>query len=270
MRDAVRLGPQPSAPADHNLDWVKAEAERRGIKFRKAEVARELNTVIKQSFGNQAGYDKFLKQSGLNQADVELNIVGQLGQTKIVAELQKEQKTPTDQEVQRYFAQRRAQYVQPETRDLRLIKVADQATAQKVYDQLKAGGSWKALAQKFSTDDATKANGGIVLGATADTQPPEFGGTVFKAKSGTLLAPLKTSLGWYVVRVQKITAEKQPDFKTLKPQLLQALQQENQQKAIDDFKTLFSPAGARARPARATTTTSRPAAAFRRRRPRRS
>jgi foldase protein PrsA len=222
-----------------NLDWVKAEAERQGIAFRKAEVARELNNVIKQSFGDQKGYENFLKQSGLNKDDVNLNIIGQLGQTKIVAELQKDQKEPTAAEVKRYFEQKKAQYVQPETRDLRLIKVADEKTAKDVYNQLKAGGSWKTLAQKFSTDDATKANGGVVLGATADTQPPEFGGTVFKAKSGELLQPIKTSLGWYVVRVQKVTPEKQPVFKELEAQLKQALAQENQQKAVDGFKNLF-------------------------------
>lgn len=222
-----------------NLDWVKAEAERQGLEFRKAEIARELNNVIKQSFGDQKGYEKFLKQSGLNAEDVNLNIIGQLGQTKIVGELQKDQKEPTAAEVKRYFEQKKTQYVQPETRDLRLIKVADEKTAKDVYNQLKAGGSWKTLAQKYSTDDATKANGGVVLGATADTQPPEFGGTVFKAKSGALLAPVKTSLGWYVVRVQKITPEKQPVFKELEAQLKQALQQENQQKAVDNFKNLF-------------------------------
>ncbi len=122
---------------------------------------------------------------------------------------------------------------------MRLIKVADEATAQKVYGLLKAGGSWKALAKQYSSDDATKDNGGVVLGATADTQPPEFGGTVFKAKSGTLLEPVKTSLGWYVVRIQKVTPEKQPNFKELEPQLKQALESENQTKAVDDFKNLF-------------------------------
>lgn len=222
-----------------NLDWVKAEAARRGINFRKAEIQRELQSVIKQSFGSQKGYTDFLKQSGLTEEDVELNLVGQLGQQKIIAQLQKQDKPPTTAEVKRYFEQKKAQYVQPETRDLRLIKVADEKTATDVYNQLQAGGSWKTLAQKYSTDDATKANGGVVLGATADTQPPEFGGSVFKAKSGTLLKPIKTSLGWYVVRVQKVTPEKQPNFKELEPQLQQALAQENQQKTVDQFKNLF-------------------------------
>ena len=223
-----------------NLNWIKAEAERRGIKFRNAEVKLALDGVIKQSFGGQKGYEQFLQQSGLNPDDVKLNILGQqLGQQKIVAQLQKDVKKPTSAELQRYFETKKAQYVQPETRDLRLIKVADEAKAKDVYNQLKAGGSWKTLAQKYSTDDATKANGGVVLGATADTQPPEFGGTVFKAKSGELLAPIKTSLGWYVVRVQKVTPEKQPKFTELKAQLEQALQQENQQKAIDNFKNVF-------------------------------
>ncbi|MBO9531653.1 MAG: peptidyl-prolyl cis-trans isomerase [Solirubrobacteraceae bacterium] len=223
-----------------NLDWIKAELDRRGIKVRKAEQALALNTTIKQSFGDQKGFQAFLKQSGMNADDIDLYVLGQqIGQQKIIAQIQAGLKDPTDTEVKRYFEEKKAQYVQPETRDLRLIKVADEATAKKVYDQLKAGGSWKALAKQYSSDDATKDNGGVVLGATADTQPPEFGGTVFKAKAGSLLEPVKTSLGWYVVRVQKVTAEKQPNFKELEPQLKQALQQENQQTAIDDFKNLF-------------------------------
>jgi foldase protein PrsA len=222
-----------------NLQWMIGEAERQGMPVRKAQLARELNTLITQQFQTQKGYETFLKQSGLSKDDVALNLRGKIAQEAVVAKLQKDPKQPTDAEVKRYFEQKKAQYVQPETRDLRVIKVNDESTAKTVYNQLKAGGSWKALAEKYSTDDATKGNGGIVLGASADTQPPEFGGTVFKAKSGVLLAPIKTSLGWSVVRVQKITPEKQPVFKELEAQLKQGLQQEQMQKHVDRFRNLF-------------------------------
>ncbi|MFT4034912.1 MAG: peptidyl-prolyl cis-trans isomerase, partial [Patulibacter sp.] len=225
-----------------NLNWIKAELDRRGLPLRKAEIQRELKSLIKQTFTNEAGYKKFLAQSGLTQEDVELNVIASqtLGQAKILKQIQAGLKEPTDADIKRYFEKNKAQYVQPETRDLRLIKVNDEATAQKVYEALKAGGSWKALAKQYSKDDATKDNGGVVLGATAETQPAEFGGTVFKAKSGTLLEPVKTSLGWYVVRVQKITAEVQPKFSEMKAQIQQQVQQQQQQDAIDEFKTLFT------------------------------
>lgn len=222
-----------------NLNWIKGEADRRGIKIRKAELARELNTIITQQFQGQAGYKTFLAQSGFNQADIDLNMVAQVGQTKIVADLQKEVKEPTDAQVKAYFEQKKSTYVQPETRDLRLIKAKDEATANLAKAAIEKGDSWTATAKKYSTDAASKDQGGKVLATTADQQPPEFGANVFKAKKNELVGPIKTSLGWYVVKVQNINAEKQPVYAELKDQLKQALASEQQQKSVDSFKKLF-------------------------------
>lgn len=222
-----------------NLNWIRAEAANRGIEFRKAEIARQLNNIITQQFQGEEGYRQFLGQSGLSKEDVELNVLAELGQQKIVAALQEDQKEPTDIEVRRYFEEKKEQYVQPETRDLRLIKAKNEADAKAAKAALESGQSWTAVAKKYSTDAATKDQGGKVLATTADQQPPEFGGTVFKAKEGELLGPIKTSLGWYVVKLQNINEEKQPKFSELKEQLKQALAQENQQAAVNRFRTLF-------------------------------
>lgn len=222
-----------------NLNWIKAEADNRGIEFRKAEVARQLNNIITTQFQGEEGYKQFLTQSGLSKEDVELNVLAELGQQKIVAELQGEQKEPTEAEVLRYFNEKKETYVQPETRDLRLIKAKSEADAKAAKAAIEAGQSWTDVAKKYSTDAATKDQGGKVLATTADQQPPEFGGTVFKAKEGELLGPIKTSLGWYVVKLQNINEEKQPVYKELKEQLKQALAQENQQSAVNRFRSLF-------------------------------
>ncbi|MDQ8045021.1 MAG: peptidyl-prolyl cis-trans isomerase [Patulibacter sp.] len=222
-----------------NLNWIKGELAARDITFRKAELKLALDNIITSTFQGQAGYQAFLKQSGLNQADVDLNVLATAGEKKIVAQLQAGVKTPTDAQVKRYFEQKRSQYVQPETRDLRLIKAKDLASANAALAAIKAGQSWKTIAAKYSTDTATKASGGSVVGTTADQQPPEFGANVFKAKAGALLGPIKTSLGYYVVKVQAVHAEKQPVYSELKAQLEQALESENQQNAIDNFRTVF-------------------------------
>ncbi len=223
-----------------SLNWIKGEADRRGIKFRKAELQRELNTIINQQFQGQDGYKTFLKQSGYTQADVDLNVAAQLGQTKIVADLQAEAKEPSEADVKAYFESKKKTYVQPETRDLRLIKAKDEATAKTAKADIEAGKSWTETAKKYSTDAASKDQGGKVLATTADQQPPEFGSNVFKGKKNELLGPIKTSLGWYVVKIQNINAEKQPVYAELKEQLKQSLASENQQKSIDSFRTLFN------------------------------
>lgn len=222
-------------------NWIIGEVERQGITFRKAEVQRELQTIIKSTFQDQKGYEEFLKTSGLNQEDVDLQLKAQLGEKKIQAQLaETASEEPSPAEVRRYFAQKKANYVTPETRDIRLIKASTEANAAAAKKAIEGGESWTAVAKKYSTDAATKDLGGKVLATTADQQPPEFGGTVFKAKKGELLGPIQSSLGWYVVKVQNITPEKQPNFKELEPQLKQTLQQENQQKAGTRFSQLFT------------------------------
>ncbi len=71
-------------------------------------------------------------------------------------------------------------------------------------------------------------------------QPPQFKDTVFKAKVGSLVGPIKTDRGFYVVKVQKITYSKKPTFKEYKAQAEQQLASELLQAKIDRFREAFT------------------------------
>lgn len=223
-----------------NYNWTQGEAARIGRPVRKAAIARQLNAIITQNFQNRAGFEKFLKDSGLTQADVDLNVGGAIASEDVGTFLQADPPKPNPGDVRRYFEANAEQYAQPETRDLRLVLTTSEAKAKEAKKALEAGGSWKAIAEKYSVDQATKSLGGQVVGTTLDVQPPQFKSTVFAAKAGSLVGPIKTDRGYYVVKVQKITYAKKPSFKDYKAQAEQQLASELLQAKIDRFREAFT------------------------------
>jgi parvulin-like peptidyl-prolyl isomerase len=81
------------------------------------------------------------------------------------------------------------------------ILVADEATAKSVYDQLKAGADFGALAAQYSIDTTTKDKGGDMGWFGKGAQPADFEDAVWPMKVGVLNPPVKTSLGYHVVQV---------------------------------------------------------------------
>ena len=78
----------------------------------------------------------------------------------------------TDKQIEDYYTKNKAQYSQPESRDVRHILVKNKAKADDIYNQLKAGGDFAALAKKFSEDTGSKANGGKLTISKGQTVAP--------------------------------------------------------------------------------------------------
>lgn len=223
-----------------NFNWIEEEVERRGLTIRQAALARERQTLIDSNFQGEENYKEFLDQYGFTQADVDLTLAYQLGSTMITQDATEDLPAePTEDELRREFRLQYDQFVQPETRDLRVIKAKSEADAKAAREAIESGASWSETARKYSTDPLTKDQGGSVIGTTAADQPVSFAGTVFKADAGELLGPIKDPLGWYVVKVQKITPKVEPKFEDVQAQLAQTITQTRQQEALQRAGQVF-------------------------------
>jgi peptidyl-prolyl cis-trans isomerase D len=129
---------------------------------------------------------------------------------------------PTQQQVQAYYNAHLANYQVPEQAKSRhiLIKVAAgadaktdaaaKATAEDVLKQLKAGGSWKDLAKKYSDDPGSKDTGGELGFAQRGRMVPEFDNAIFTQKIGDIEI-VKSQFGYHVVQVEdRQSAHTQP------------------------------------------------------------
>ena len=142
----------------------RAEYDNRGEDLKLTVTDKEINDRIeqvkKQSFGgSQAKFAKQLKDQGYTTESLRTEIRAQLLSEKIYDSVTKDAKV-SDAAIAKYYKENKAQYSQAESRDVRHILVKTKAQANDIYDQLKAGASFAALAKKYSQDPGSKDNGG--------------------------------------------------------------------------------------------------------------
>src|SRR5262249_1285125 len=148
--------------------------------------------------------------------------------------IQKGAKAPTAQEIAAYYEKNKSQFGSAETRDLHIVLTKDKATADKAKQAVENGESWSSVVKKYSTDEASKSQGGK-LTVTKGNQEPAFDNAVFAASKGDLIGPIKTQFGYYVIKVDNIKKSTQQSLKEATPAIKQALTQQGQQKAVSDF-----------------------------------
>ena len=136
------------------------EAKDLDVEVTDKQVDARLAQIKKQYFGgDKKKYEKQLKEQGLTEKQVRNDIRAQIVSEKIFEQVTKDVKV-TDKQIEEYYAKNKAQYSQPESRDVRHILVKTKKQADSLYTQLKAGGDFAALAKKYSEDTGSKANGG--------------------------------------------------------------------------------------------------------------
>jgi parvulin-like peptidyl-prolyl isomerase len=87
---------------------------------------------------------------------------------------------------------------------IRLIEVADEATAKTVVAQVvKPGTDFAAMAAKYSIDTGSKTSGGDLgwFGRDSTAVPSEIINSAFALKVGDISQPIKSSSGYYVIQI---------------------------------------------------------------------
>jgi foldase protein PrsA len=218
-----------------NYQWLQKEADEQGVKVTDAEVQKSFDQQKKQAFPKAADYEKFLKDSGQTNDDVLLRVKMELISNKIRDKVTKGKDTVTDQQVKDYYDKNKAQFAQPERRDLSIVLTKTKAKAEQAKAALESGQSFKSVAKQYSIDDASKAQGGKLPAVAKGQQEKAFDEAIFKAKKGQLQGPVKTQFGYYVFKVDKVDKASQQTLAQATPTIKQLLTSQNQQKALDTF-----------------------------------
>ena len=93
------------------------------------------------------------------------------------------------------------------------IKEQLRARAQKVLDEVKAGGNFATLAEKYG-EDGTAQRGGDLGWFAKEEMVPEFESVAFGLKKGELSPTLvETRLGFHILQVEDMKSEKTKDAK---------------------------------------------------------
>jgi foldase protein PrsA len=217
--------------------WVTGEAEDQGVNVAASESDKQFEMAKKQSFPKEKDFQDFLKQSGMALSDAKFQVRFNTVYTKLREKAVKGADKVSDKAVADFYKKNKARFATPATRDLRVILTKTEARADDAKQALQSGQSWTAVAKRFSIDQASKGQGGSLLGIAKGTQEKTFDQAIFAAKKGQLTGPVKTQFGYYVFQVQKIVAAKQQSLKQATPAIKQQLDAQNKQKADDTFNT---------------------------------
>jgi parvulin-like peptidyl-prolyl isomerase len=201
------------------------KADELDVDVTSAEISKRLDDIKKQYFGgNDKRYRDQLKQQGLTEDQVQKDIRAQLIQEELFQKVTADVKV-SDKEIQDYYNKNKAQYGEPESREIRHILVSSKLQADKLYKQLKAGASFAALAKKYSKDPGSKDQGGKLTIARGQTVAP-FDQTAFLLPKGALSRPVKTQYGYHLIEaLSEVKSAKSTPLSKVKPQIKQQLLQ---------------------------------------------
>ena len=215
--------------------WLDQEAARQGVEVKDKDVEKRVAEQRKQSFPNEKDWQEFLGQLGATQSDIAFDARQGLLEQKITEKITKDSQKVSEAEIKKYYDKNKKQFADPERRDLRIILTKDKAKADQAKSAIAGGASFKDTAKKFSIDEATKGQGGVLVGVVAGQQEKALDEAIFKADLSKLSGPIKTQFGWYVFKVTKITEAKQRPQKEVAAQIKQIVQSEKRNKAINAF-----------------------------------
>ena len=120
---------------------------------------------------------------------------------------------------------------------VRHIVVEKEDDAKNLIAQIRKGGSFEKLAAEHSRDTNSKARGGEYDWAPAENYPKPFADAVKSLKKGQMTdAPVRTEVGFHVIRVEDERPTKIPTFDEAKPQLQNLMQNQIVQKAVADLR----------------------------------
>jgi foldase protein PrsA len=220
-------------------EWVQQEAEARGVKVKPAELEKALEDQKKQVFPNDKQYKQFLKTSGMTEQDVLFRVKLNELQQRLTQKVTEDAKNVSDADIEAYYEKNKKRFAQPERRDLRVVLTKTQSKAKSAKGELQSGKPFKNVVKKYSIDEASKSQAGLLPAVSEGQQEKAFDTAIFSAPKNKLEGPVKTQFGWYVFKVEKVTPASQQTLAESKDTIKNLLRSQRQQKALDAFVKQF-------------------------------
>jgi foldase protein PrsA len=223
--------------------WVLGEASERGIEVSEREIDDELDNVIKQQFGSQKAFDKFLDQSGFTLDEARQRVKLQLVSQRIQSDVLPKTPEITSDEIKTFYDANKSQFETPETRDVRVVLTktedeANQALAALQKDSTPKG--WQAVTKKYSIDEATKDTGGLRQQVVQGQSEPALDKEIYGSQQGELVGPFKANAGYYVIQVESINAAATQSLDDATDDIKQALVSARQNQVAQNFQDDFT------------------------------
>jgi peptidyl-prolyl cis-trans isomerase D len=138
----------------------------------------------------------------------------------------------SDDELRAAWEQHRSEYQTPEKRSVDVITAPDEAKAAVLAQQWQNGADWDAMQKTAAAAGATPVE--LADAPKTDFPSADLADAVFSAKEGAVTGPVKAALGYYVLRVTKLTPGSGATFDDAKEMLRARVVADRAADLIDD------------------------------------
>jgi parvulin-like peptidyl-prolyl isomerase len=216
---------------------IGAEAKRLGIVIPGSVIKAHVKATVTQHYGGDlTRYRRSLARFGRTIADVRLDLRRHLLQDAVAASVTRHV-TVSEAEVRAEYKRTRPSLARPASRQVEYVLSASETRARRAYDLLLNGADFGAVARSLSVDVITKSTGGgrtVTKGEVA----PAFDAYAFTAPTGQLSHPIRTALGWYVIRpVGQVDAGATDSYATVASAIRARLLADRRERAFEQWLT---------------------------------
>ena len=210
-------------------------AQELGIEITDKEIDERLDQLKEQYFeGDEQRYKDELEAQGLTEEQVRSDLETRLLSEKVFEKVTSEVEV-TDEEIQKYYDENKAQFETPASREVRHILVKSKAKADALHRQLENGANFAQLAKENSTDTASKEQGGKFTAQQGATVAP-FDKVAFGLETGELSEPVKTQFGWHIIEaVGDATPKASQELSEVEEQIQTTLLEEKRNTRINEW-----------------------------------
>ena len=223
------------------------------------DVVKRLDELRKQMHAeSMEDLEKAAQAQGVSFEEFKQNLKNQILTQRVIQTEVGGKITVTQQEIQQFYDQHKAELERPEQVRLSEILISTQpatsgqpatpdastdqlvaqakAKADAIYAQLVKGANFDELAQKNSAGP-TAAQGGDLEYFKRGTLSKQLEDQVFTLKSGQFTEPVRTNQGWVILKVTEHQSEGVPPLKEVEPRIQEHLYMSKMQPALREYLT---------------------------------
>lgn len=197
---------------------INKEAEKKSVTISEKELDKELDALI-TSYGGEDTFNQALETNGIKESEVKKDLETNLKAKKLVEDTI----DISEDEMKSYFDENKDSFDQPEQVKASHILVKDEKTANEVKKKLSDGEKFAELAKEYSTDTASKEDGGDLGYFSKEDMVQEFSDAAFDLNVNEISEPVKTEYGYHIIKVIDKKAAQDANYENSKEEIKQLL-----------------------------------------------
>ncbi|MBT2254159.1 peptidylprolyl isomerase [Priestia megaterium] len=197
---------------------ISKEAAKQNIKVTDKEINAELEN-LKSQYGGEDALNQALASSSVKLSELKKDLKTNIEAKKMVESTI----NIKDSEMKSYFNQNKDSLATEAQVKASHILVADEKTAKEVKAKLDKGEDFAKLAKEYSTDTASKSDGGNLGYFKKDDMVEAFANKAFSMKVNEVSDPVKTEYGYHIIKVTGKKEAQKATYENSKTKIKQTL-----------------------------------------------